>query len=262
MSILILSPRYTSDSNALWKAAIQAGWSVERLHSRQVPAHLREMAPVLYGEGLFIDAVAEALELAVLEPTFCWLADLPLQYRKREIQCTTLRAVRDQKEPAFIKPAVGKSFEAKVYASGSELPAPDIFSEDMPVLVSEPVRWEIEFRCFVAERKVETFSAYLRSRQFLEENGWAASSGETAGAIQFCETLIADPNVALPPAVVIDIGYITDRGWAVVEANPAWASGIYGCDPLSVLKVLEKGSVPLNSLSNADKRWVIDKTNS
>ena len=220
------------------------------------------MRPVLYGEGLFIDAVAEALELAVLEPTFCWLADLPQQYRKRELQCTMLRSARDQKEPAFIKPAVGKSFAARVYTSGSELPLPDAYSEDMPVLISEPVQWEVEFRCFVAERKVATFSAYLRAGQFLEESDWTASLAEVDGAVQFCETVLADPAVELPPAVVLDIGYIADRGWAVVEANPALASGIYGCDPMSVLEVLEKGIVPLEALSDADRRWVVDKTNS
>jgi hypothetical protein len=28
--------------------------------------------------------------------------------------------------------------------------------------------------------------------------------------------------------------------WAVIEANPAWASGIYDCDPVQVLHVLEQ----------------------
>jgi len=34
------------------------------------------------------------------------------------------------------------------------------------------------------------------------------------------------------------VGHIKDRGWAVVEANAAWGSGLYGCDPVKVLEVL------------------------
>ncbi len=260
MPVLILSPRYTADSNALWKAAIQAGWQVERLQTRQPSSYLKDMNPVLYGEGLFIAVIVEVLELAPLEPTFCWLTELSEHYRKREIQCTTLKMARAQKMPAFIKPAVGKSFDAKIYLSGSDLPIQDVFSEDMPVLISEPVAWEIEFRCFICERNLITYSPYLRTGQFLEDSGWAATPDEIAGATEFCKLLLSDISVMLPPAIVIDIGYITNRGWAVVEANPAWASGLYGCDPSLVLGVLEKAVVPLGALTDRDKHWVVDKT--
>ena len=38
---------------------------------------------------------------------------------------------------------------------------------------------------------------------------------------------------------VIDVGRIKGKGLAIIETNQAWASGIYGCDPGGVLKVLE-----------------------
>lgn len=261
MPVLILSPRYSADSNALWKAAIRAGWQVERLQMRQTPSHLKEMSPVLYGEGLFITVTAEALDLAPLEPTAYWLSELPMQYRKREIQSTTLKTARDHQFPAFMKPAVGKSFDAKIYMSGNDLPTSEVLSDELPVLISEPVSWESEFRCFIRERELVTYSPYLRRGQLLEESDWAASPDEIAGATSFCLSLLIDPEIKLPPAVVVDVGYITSLGWAVVEANPAWASGLYGCDPSAVLGVLERAVVPLDTLSDEDRVWVVGKTN-
>jgi hypothetical protein len=41
---------------------------------------------------------------------------------------------------------------------------------------------------------------------------------------------------------VVDVGRVAGRGWAVVEANPAWGSGLYGCDAARVLPVL-RGAV-------------------
>jgi hypothetical protein len=37
---------------------------------------------------------------------------------------------------------------------------------------------------------------------------------------------------------VIDVGRIKGKGWAIIETNQAWASGLYGCGPMQVLKVL------------------------
>ena len=46
-----------------------------------------------------------------------------------------------------------------------------------------------------------------------------------------------------PQAVVLDVGQIVDRGWAVVEANGAWGSAIYGCNPDAVLDVIRHATV-------------------
>jgi hypothetical protein len=52
MPTLILTPRFTEDAQALWRAATQLGWDVERLRSWQVPEELRSIAdPLLYLEG-------------------------------------------------------------------------------------------------------------------------------------------------------------------------------------------------------------------
>jgi hypothetical protein len=43
---------------------------------------------------------------------------------------------------------------------------------------------------------------------------------------------------------VIDLGYIEDRGWAVIEANESWFSGVYGCDPFAVLETIDGAVLP------------------
>ena len=59
--------------------------------------------------------------------------------------------------------------------------------------------------------------------------------------------MLSDARVDLPRATVIDVGTIAGRGWAVVEQNAAWGSGLYGCDPEQVLEVLRFSSEPIES---------------
>jgi hypothetical protein len=71
MPTLVLPPRYTPDSNALWKAAIDAGWETERLQGWRIPAgFVAEDNLVLYGEPLFAAVVADQLHLAWVQPRF------------------------------------------------------------------------------------------------------------------------------------------------------------------------------------------------
>ncbi|MFN8376477.1 MAG: ATP-grasp domain-containing protein [Anaerolineae bacterium] len=256
MPTLILSPRYTPDSAALWKAALSIGWSVERLESYRVPEHLQGEDFVIYGEGLFARIVAESLALALLEPPHDWLAGVPIASLQRRLQFTTLVQARAEfQPPLFVNPGdSSKSFDARVYQQQSELPAGDDWDDTMPVIVSEPVSWLVEYRCFLLDGKAAALSVYKRAEQTID-NAWNAPPQELEEARQFCNRLAS--SVHLPPSVVLDVGKIADRGWAVVEANPSWASGIYGCDVLEVLKVIQRGCVPQSALSAEDVRWVL-----
>jgi hypothetical protein len=106
------------------------------------------------------------------------------------------------------------------------------------------VEWEVEFRCFVLDRRVETFSVYLRDGAVAEGRGYASTDAEDAEMLGFAEALLADARVPLPRAVVLDVGPHRGRGWAAVELNAAWASGLYGCDPERVLEVLRHAAEP------------------
>lgn len=116
------------------------------------------------------------------------------------------------------------------------------YPDDMSVLVSDIVRWEAEFRCFILDRTLMTYSIYARQGEL--QNSDSSTQAEQAGLLLFIEQLLADSRVDLLQATVVDVGLIAGAGWAVVEQNAAWGAGIYGCDPEKVLKVIEHASVP------------------
>ena len=261
MTILILSPRYTPDSNALWKTAIEQQWTVERLQSHRPPDHLRGKDTAIYGEALFVNIVADQLELALLEPPFDFLTRLPQPYLLRDIHFVTFSEARKISTPTFIKPAYDKSFNAEVYATGADLPNEETLPADLPVLIAEPVSWDIEFRCFIVERQLAALSIYSRDGQLArdDDDNWLVDAAAQDAASRFVIGLLEDKEVELPPAFVLDVGKIRDRGWAVVEANPAWASGIYGCTPADILSVLKRACIQQKHLTTEDARWIFTR---
>ncbi|VEP17511.1 conserved hypothetical protein [Hyella patelloides LEGE 07179] len=241
MPTLILTPRYTEDSQTLWRVAINLGWDVERLTKWQIPNSLLSVKePVLYLEALMAPMFAKQFKLQLLEPPEDWLPKLPEKYRKREIQITIFAQARKLEIAAFIKPPNNKGFPAKVY-KGNELP--DGYSDNTPVLIAEIVEWEKEFRCFILNRTLKTFSIYLREGILQKQQNFYHSKEEEKELINFVDELLADKNIEFPTATVLDVGVIKDCGWAVVELNAAWGLGIYNCDPVKVLEVLRYAAV-------------------
>src|SRR5439155_15502745 len=177
MPTLLLSARQTDDAQLLWRACIAAKWDVVRVHGWEVPS-LPPTEVAIYGEPLFALHVAQTLGLQLVEPPFDWLPRILPRWRGREVRLTTLAEARKIADRAFIKPADEKCFDARVYASGAELPVPGPLPDDLPVLLQEVVEWTIEFRCFVLERKVAAVSAYWRDGKLAksEDGVWIASS--------------------------------------------------------------------------------------
>ena len=75
MPTLLLSQRHSPDSITTWRAALHSGWDVERIRGEAIDLALAARAPVLYGETLLADALAEPLGLSFLEPTADWLPE-------------------------------------------------------------------------------------------------------------------------------------------------------------------------------------------
>lgn len=249
MPTLFLTPRFTDDAQVLWRAALTLGWNVERLTSWRITEELtRALDPVVYVEALMAPTLAEQLGIKLSEPPVDWLPRLPEEYRNRWVRLSTLGEMRASADPFFVKPPNDKSFPARVYF-GRDLPAE--FPDDMPVLVAEVVEWATEFRCFILDRRLRTFSIYLRDGELQRQNDFACTEGEEMQLKNFLEPLLSDERVDLSRTAVLDVGVIVDRGWAVVEQNAAWGSGLYGCDPIEVLEVLRQSAKPLeNATSN------------
>lgn len=237
-ALLILPPRHGADPQALWRAAIAAGWEIQRLANWREEVQAGEHPIVIYGEPLFAQAVADRLGLVLVYPPDDFLPSIGPHFTRRQVSLTTLREARAVTERRFIKPANDKTFPARVYASGVELP--ESAGEDTPVLVSDVVEWVIEFRCFIRDGVLAASSPYVRGEGLAQdqEGRWTASDEEDAGFQRFVEDFLQTVDLVLPPAFVLDVGLIAGRGWAVVEANTAWGAGICGADPSAVLETL------------------------
>ena len=256
--LLLLPPRMSEDSVKLWRAAGRLGWGVERLATWRLPFDLSDQRGrdvVLYGGLMFL--IADELGLALLEPPLDWLTRVPRDLLGRDVRFTSLSEARTHPCRAFIKPADEKSFTAGVYEPGS-LAASELLDPGTPVLISDPVDMELEFRCFVRERVVCTLSPYLRNGQLAEspDGSWPASDEEYGEAVAFAERVLGDRRVALPPAVVLDVARLRSGNWVVIEVNPCWASGVYGCDPEEVLRVVRRACVPAGRLSEVERSWL------
>lgn len=256
--LLLLPPRISDDSVKLWRAAGRLAWDVERLGTWRLPFDLSDQRGrdvVLYGGLMFL--IAAELELALLEPPLDWLTRVPREFLARDVRFTSLAAARAHRSRAFIKPAEDKAFVAGVYEPGT-LNASELLEPGTPVLIADPVEMELEFRCFVKDRVVRTLCPYLRNGQRVEtqDGQWPASDEEHAAARAFAGRVLGDERVRLPPAVVLDVSRLRDGRWVVIELNPCWASGVYGCDAEEVLHVIRRACVPVGRLTEEDRQWL------
>lgn len=265
MPTLVLSPRVTPDSIRVWRAAISQGWDVLRLSSWRFETK-PPISPVIYAEPLFVSAIAEKLGIVPVEPSLDWTVRLAPKWRGRKMRLTTLGEARKELMPIFVKPAEDKSFLAKVYKRGSYLPTLGLpYPNDLQVVVSEPVDFAVEYRCFIRNKKVATASIYLRDGRIADDDSgsWAADPGELQEAVTFAEAVMQDSSTPPLAACVLDVGCIRGSStFVVVESNAAWGAGLCGCDEVKVLDVLHlacpgrlRGQTKLVSLVDDKLGW-------
>ncbi|MEU9130995.1 ATP-grasp domain-containing protein [Kitasatospora sp. NPDC048540] len=248
--LLLLAPRVNETGLQLLTAARRRGLRAHTATRWAVPEELRGLRPAhLYGGPLFADAVGAELGIGALEDPAGWLPSLPYGLTGRRVTLGTLAGARRSAGPAFVKPPGDKLFAARVYEGGAGLPAPGTLPEDLPVLVSEVVSFEREYRLFVLDGEVRTGSRYQSGGRLdvvpLEDDP------DRAEVLAFTAEVLACGG--LPSAVAVDVGRLDSGRWAVVEANSAWASGGYGCDPDAVLDVVLRAAGPATDVPPADR---------
>jgi len=212
MDFLILSPRQSEDTQALWRAALQAGWHIERAVGWEPPVIPAGSKIAIYGEPILSRRLAEAYHHVLMEPAADWLIQLEFTWKKRAIKQGQLHEFM------------------------------------------QPVTWEVEYRCFVFQGNVETLSPYWRAGRLAQsaDGEWVAPHDEQQQAVAFAEDLLRGSKASLPEAIVLDVGKIEGQGWAAVEANACWASGLYGCDSSKALEIIQSACVPYEQ--NLDRR--------
>jgi hypothetical protein len=262
MPTLVLSTQSIPADRALATAARALGWDVHALDVAPL-ADLRPPVVVYVDTDAALHA-ARTLNLALLEPPLDLLARLPNTYRLRNVEAARFRDLARLTARAFIKPAdpLGKVFDAGVYASAQDIRQLRPIDPEMPVLVAEPVEWVTEYRCFVREKKLTAFSPYIHfGRPSWKPWGHGGELAQLPGGVaDVCQRLFADKAVTLPPAFVVDVGLIDERGWAVVEFNPVWSAGLLGADPAAVLPVLARACRHADELDATEERWLVARS--
>jgi hypothetical protein len=235
--IIVLSPNFSEDSKIISQAAIDTEFTTMRFGSWNVPSEYQHDVVAVYGEDLFTTVVAEQCNIQLLKPADDWLAKIPQKYTLRNIQYDRFENIQHVQNK-FIKPIDFKFFPAGVYTSVEEIQGYNTIDQHIEVFVSDVVTWTIEVRCFVIDRKVQTWSTYVYNNKIELRDTMLAN--EEAEMHIFLNEFLADTTIDLPEAVVIDVGYIPNQGWALIEANPVWSSGVYACDPKKVIQTIVK----------------------
>lgn len=243
--LLITQPRVGlahHEINALEQAAQELGWQILsaptgwRLTEELITSKAKG---VPYGCQTFCEVIAQQMGWTLYQNSFDWLAKVPTKYLKRKVDFMTLGEAKKITKRKFIKPADDKCFEAKIYEPGEFKPH-DCIKNDYPVLVSDVVQWDLEYRIFTDGFKVKTWSNYLVNGHVTEPGFWHMIPEDQYNLKIFADDFLYDmSHITIGRPSVVDVGRIKDKGWAIIETNPVWASGIYGCDPAQVLKVLE-----------------------
>ncbi|GAA3152677.1 ATP-grasp domain-containing protein [Nonomuraea roseoviolacea] len=245
----MLPPRATTTGQLLAEAAVWRGLDVRTLPGPPIPADLKGRAH-LYGGERFAEAVASALDMALLDPPLDLLAALPEYFTGRHIELITLGQARQHRVPRFVKPAAGKLFPAGVRPDGAALPS-DLPAE-LPVLSAEPVAFAEEYRLHILDGEVRAASRYAVFG-VLD----SAPLPLRHPALGFGAELVNHLATGLPSAVVVDVGILSDSGrFAVVEANEAWFSNAYAADAERVLDVVLRAAGPAHEMRNTDRLFV------
>jgi hypothetical protein len=261
MPTLLLSTLDLPAAPALADVARRSGWRVFALDDNSSPRTSGQV--VFYGGADAALSVATRFRLALLEPPLDLLTRLPMEFRLRTVEYGTVHDLSRLKAPAFIKPAdaLNKAFDAGITTDVREIRIAKDVDPGTAILVAEPVQWLAEYRCFILERKIATMSPYLSfGRPVWRPYGQGGEEARECSHVRaFCERMFSRSRVTFPPAFVLDVGLIEDRGWAAVEFNPVWCSGLLGANPCRVLDVLQRACRNAEELSEGDRPWLVPR---
>ena len=237
MSNLLLLPlRHTPEDQQIWREAVQRGWATAR-----VGTNLDEIREKISLHSL-TRYYGNVLHASQLEPVFPFkLSSIdPSFLVEAMIEGFTYRAICLMKAsevnqpfaiPTFAKSTGIKWIESRVYQVGESLGS-GANPNDL-VYLQVPVKFVDEVRCFVMDGKVLTGSYYRIDQKFNPQ--WWGEEGVTAIHKMVGEIY---EKIKLPHGVVLDFGRLDTGEWALIEANEAWASGLYDCDPSKVFEVV------------------------
>lgn len=221
---LLITDKPDIERDALADVFARRGGVVHRIGRFWDPPVFAPATVRVYGADSFCLVLQQKLGFALCSPADDLLLQVPPRFLQRQVAKRTLSEAQSLPFPTFIKPVTPKQFRGAVYKSANELTQECRgLPPDTAVFVAEPVTLTAEVRSFVLDGRVLDAALYEGTAQI-------------GDAIKFVAELVA--AMKLPRTVVVDVGFVAERGWAVIEFNAAWGAGLNGCDPGKVVAAI------------------------
>ena len=227
-STLLIPSKFDLERDAVAAAWENAGGSVIRVDKFWEPPGIDNRSIKLYGDSVFCLVLEEKLGLILVSPDDYVLEKLDSKWLKRKINIIRLDEINESAFPVLAKALIPKQFRSGVYNSAGDLMHECRgLSEETEILISEIVLFECDIRCFILNGQIMAIGLY-------------EGNADVNSAKQFADRFISDTRnkQLLTNTYVLDIGYIQERGWAVIEINPSWGSGLNGCVPEEVIRCI------------------------
>ena len=231
---LLIPDKRDVERDAVAKSFEQYGGKVHRIGRFWDPPTFDASTVRVYGPDAFCLVLQQKLGLRLCSPSDDLMLQVPPQFLNRQLASASLAEISAGTFPKFIKPLTPKQFRAAIYESSGALATecrglPD----NTTVFASERVTISAEARTFVLDGVVLDAAVY-------------EGAAEITGPQQLVEALAR--CIPLPRTVVVDVGFIEGRGWAVIEFNASWGAGLNGCDADKVLPAILAASEPITDL--------------
>lgn len=227
---LVISDKPDPERDAVADAWSAAGGEVLRLGRFWDPPALDPKRVRVYGADSYCQVLAQKLGLVLVSPADDLLVHLSSTVTKRVLRKTALSNVASATFPVFVKSIIPKLIRSRVYASSAEvLEEAHGLEPDAELLTSEIVELVAEARSWILDGDVLSIACY-------------EGDVDLGEARQLAAEVAKDP--AVPSPCVVDVGLTRDRGWIVIEANPAWGAGLNGCDPAAAARCIARATRP------------------
>ena len=180
-------------------------------------------------------------EVWLQAPDFRDFTELPKGLLGREVRAVNLRSASNMHREAFVKPAdckivgpedCGRAMVANVATWAKECLDFGVNSSTV-VLISDPISFDEEWRCWYDGTRVTEASLYLR-----DGVTWDEFPAEEIPLLLGAFAEVVGKEVKQP--CTIDVGLVKGAP-VLVELNPVWSSGIYTSDYWKIYQAILAG---------------------
>lgn len=229
--LLLIPDKADIERDGIAKVWEEHGGIVKRIGKFWVKPETNGKRIALYGYDSFCLVLAQILELEMCMPKDEWIATLPNEFTKRQIQIVELGNAHQMAYPKFIKPVTPKLFKAAIFETAASLQeiTQDISREER-LIVSDIVSVDKEVRSFILDNEVQDLAYY-------------EGEGDLTEVKAFITGFLEKTSIVFPPTFVLDVGYNSQLGWFIIEFNSTWGAGLNGCDAAKVVNCIRAAAI-------------------